>query len=212
MFEEALPQKSKKSLAILGRSGLLEDAYLAGGTALALQIGHRISVDFDFFTPKHFDAKVLSRKLREANINFSLERLEKNTILGLVDKAKFSLFFYDYPLIGKTTAYLNINIASLKDIAAMKLLAISDRGTKRDFIDLYFLLAVEKVFVLPEIFELYDKKFNALPQNQSHLLRSLVYFEDANDSKMPKMLKTATWQEVKKFFEREAKHLMRQLL
>lgn len=212
MFEQVLPKKSKESLALLGKSNLLKNGYLAGGTALALQIGHRISVDFDFFTQSRFDVKDLSRKLKKANIDFSLERLAENTILGSVGKTKFSLFFYDYPLIDKTTPYSNVSIVSLKDIAAMKLLAISDRGTKRDFIDLYFLTKKEKVFPLEDVFAFYDEKFEVLRQNKVHLFRSLVYFKDAEATDMPKMLKEVKWKDVKKFFEQEVKYLMRQLL
>ncbi|MCX6789597.1 MAG: nucleotidyl transferase AbiEii/AbiGii toxin family protein [Candidatus Gribaldobacteria bacterium] len=212
MFEQVLPKTAKSSLALLGASGLLNDSYLAGGTALALQIGHRISVDFDFFTRKKFDAKDLARKFEEAKIGFSLDRFEENTILGSVDKTKFSLFFYDYPLIDKTIPYLGITLASLKDIAAMKLLAVSDRGIKRDFIDLYFMLAVEKFFSMENVLGFYDEKFKTLPQNQGHLLRSLVYFKDADTTDVPKMLKAVSWKDVKKFFETEAKYLAKQLI
>lgn len=76
MFEEILPKSAKNSLAILGESGLLKDAYLAGGTALALQIGHRISVDFDFFTSKEFDEKIFIQKIIRLPINFQLERTD----------------------------------------------------------------------------------------------------------------------------------------
>jgi len=210
MFEQVFPKQAKESLAILGQSNLLKDAYLAGGTGLALQIGHRISVDLDFFTAKRFDAKLLARNLKKIPAQFTLERLEQDTLLGFFGKTKFSIFFWDYPLLAKTNSYLGINLASLKDIAAMKILAISDRGIKRDFIDLYFMLAVGKTFSIKEVLNFYDKKFKALPQNRAHLLRSLVYFQDADASKMPKMLKNVVWKEVKKYFEREVKHLAKQ--
>jgi len=210
MFEQVLPKHAKESLALLGRSNLLKNACLAGGTGLALQIGHRVSVDFDFFTAKRFDAKLLARNLEKIPAQFTLERLEQDTLLGFLGKTKFSIFFWDYPLLAKIDSYLGVNLASTKDIAAMKLLAISDRGIKRDFIDLYFMLAVEKMFSIAEVLNFYDKKFKALPQNRAHLLRSLVYFQDADTTKMPKMLKPVVWKEVKKYFEREVKFLAKQ--
>jgi len=96
---------------------------------------------------------------------------------------------------------LGIELASLKDIAAMKLAAIMDRGTKRDFIDLYFL--VKNNISLDEMFVFYDKKFNTLESNLYSLLKSLTYFDDAENSEMPKMLKKASWEEVKNFFKKE---------
>lgn len=207
MFEKVLSKNARSGLALLGKSGLLKDAYLAGGTALALQIGHRISVDFDFFTQKKFREKIFVQKLSSLPIDFQLERLESGTILGNLGKTKFSLFFYDYPLLNKAREFLNINVASVKDIAPMKLLAISGRGTKRDFIDLYFIIGVEKIFSLAEIFDLYNQKFKVLVQNKMHILKSLTYFEDADKDLMPEMLKNIDWQKVKKFFETEAKLL-----
>lgn len=212
MFEEVLPSKTKKSLAILGESGLLKDAYLAGGTALALQIGHRISVDLDFFTPKKFKEKIFIQKLNKLPVNFRLERLGEGTILGYLDKIRFSLFSYEYPLLAKPDKFLGISIASVKDIAPMKLAAISDRGTKRDFTDIYFIMAVEKIFSLPEIFALYDKKFKVLQQNKLHILKSLVYFRDAEQNPMPKMIQNVDWLNIKKFFEKETKSVAKKTL
>ncbi|MCL5011107.1 MAG: nucleotidyl transferase AbiEii/AbiGii toxin family protein [Patescibacteria group bacterium] len=210
MFEQALQKGAKNSLAILGQSGLLKNAYLAGGTGLALQLGHRISVDFDFFTAKKFKARSLVEQLSKAELDFKLERIEWGTIIGHLGKTKFSLFFYDYPLIDKPAKFLGNNIASIKDIAAMKLLAISERGIKRDFVDLYFILAKGKLLTLKEVFELYEKKFKILRQDSAHLLKSLTYFEDADKTTVPEMLKPADWKKVKKFFEREVKYLAKQ--
>ncbi len=205
MFEQVLSKSAKDSLALLGESGLLKDAYLAGGTALALQLGHRRSYDFDFFTPKKFNEKILLRNFAALPLNFQLEQSSWGTILGYLDKTRFSLFFYDYPLLDNPHKFLGINVIGLKDIAPMKLAAISDRGTRRDFIDLYFILAVEKIFTLQKTLNLYDRKFKVLRQNKTHLLKSLVYFEDAEKDKMPKMIKNVDWTGVKKFFEKEVK-------
>ncbi|MEK7537203.1 MAG: nucleotidyl transferase AbiEii/AbiGii toxin family protein [Patescibacteria group bacterium] len=211
MFEKVLPRDAKNSLALLGESGLLKDAYLAGGTALALHIGHRISVDFDFFTGKEFNHDYFVQKLTELPVSFQSERVEPGTIFGYLDKTKFSLFFYKYPLLVKTHQFLNLNISDIKDIASMKLAAISDRGMKRDFIDLYFIVVEEKLFTLEEVFGFYDRKFSILNQNKSHILKSLIYFDDADGQGMPQMLKQVSWTRVKKFFERETKYLIKKL-
>ena len=208
MFEEVLPKEAKRSLALLGESGILKDAYLAGGTALALQMGHRISVDFDFFTKKKFNSEMLVQKLAALPAKFQLERLEWGTILGYVGRTRFSLFYYNYPLLDKPAFFSGIKLASIKDIASMKIAAISDRGAKRDFIDLYFILAVEKAFSFKDVLNFYDKKFKVLRQNKMHILKSLIYFNDAEKVEMPKMLKDVNWKEVKKYFEKEVKEIM----
>lgn len=208
MFEETLPKNAKNSLAILTKSGILKDAYLAGGTALALQIGHRISVDFDFFTRKEFDEKIFVQRMGRLPLGFELERTDWRTILGYINKTRFSLFFYEYPLLAKPHKFLGINICDIKDIAPMKIAAISDRGTKRDFIDLYFIIAAEKLFTLRQILDLYDRRFKILRQNKLHILKSLVYFDDADQNIAPKMLKNADWQEIKNFFNKEVKKFL----
>jgi len=210
MFEETLQKNAKNTLALLGDSDILRDAYLAGGTALALQIGHRISVDFDFFTRKKFNEKIFIQRLVKLPIKFQTERTDWGTILGFADETKFSLFFYDYPLLAKPHNFLGINICDIKDIAPMKLAAISDRGTKRDFIDLYFILAVEKLFTLVEALDLYDKKFKVLHQNKLHILKSLVYFEDAELDAFPKMIKKVDWKQIKVFFEKEVNKIIKE--
>ena len=89
----------------------------------------------------------------------------------------------------------------------MKIAAISDRGAKKDFIDLYFIIKIEKKLTLKECLELYDKKFNTLKQNKIHILKSLLYFEDAEKQAGIKMIKKVEWQEVVKFFIREVRAL-----
>lgn len=210
MFEQVLPKAAQNALAVLGKSKLLKNSYLAGGTGLALQIGHRISIDLDFFTGQKFNARAMMRALADLPLDFQLEKEDWGTILGRLGKIKFSLFFYGYPLLTSTENFLNINIVSIKDIAAMKLAAISERGTKRDFVDLYFILAKEKILTLAEALQLYDQKFKLLRQNKTHLLKAITYFTDAEGTDVPKMLKPVVWKEVKKYFEREVKFLAKQ--
>ena len=212
MFEKVLSKKAKESLALLGESKILEEAYLAGGTALCLQFGHRFSYDFDFFTQKEFDAKILVQRIKKLLPDFKLERKVWGTILGYIGKTRFSLFYYDYPLLFKPHQFLKIEIADIKDIAPMKISAISDRGRKRDFIDLYFIIKIKKTLTLEEIFRLYDKKFKLLKENKFHILKSLSYFEDADKEEMPKMIEEVKWPEVKKFFKEETIKLSKKLL
>jgi len=212
MFEEVLSKDAKNSLDLLGKSELLKSAYLAGGTALALQLDHRYSYDFDFFTTEKFNEGILVQRIIETFPEFSLERKDWGTILGYFGGTRFSLFFYKYPLLFKSHKFLNINVADIKDIAAMKIAAIADRGTKRDFIDLYFIFNEAKIITLEEALRLYDKKFKTLPQNKIHIFKSLVYFEDADRDKSPKMIKLVNWQKIKEFFINEQKKLAKKVL
>ena len=204
MFKEVLIKKAKKNLAILGSSGILKDAYLAGGTAVALQLGHRISVDFDFFTDKEFESKAFCEELLKLG-SFDEAQVNKETILGEFEGIKFSLFIYKYPLIFPSLKKFSLNIADIRDIAAMKIDAIATRGAKRDFIDLYFIC--KSNYKLTKLFNFYNKKYGKLASNYIHILKSLVYFTDAELDEMPRMLKEAKWEEVKKYFEEEVKIL-----
>lgn len=211
MFETVLSENAKKSLAILGKSKLLKNAYMAGGTALALQIGHRLSFDFDFFTKNEFDSAILSQRIKKIIPSFNLEKTDWGTILGAIGKTKFSLFFYDYSLLFKASSFFDVDIANIKDIAAMKIAAIADRGSKKDFTDLYFIIKEEKILSLHDCLTLYDKKFGALKQNKTHILKSLNYFDDAGKEASLKMIKNVNWKEVKLFFQKEVKEISKEI-
>ena len=204
MFEQTLPGNTKSALAVLGESKLLKNAYLAGGTALALRINHRISYDLDFFTSENFDVNLYIQKL--GDLGLKIDRQSEGTILGNIKNTRFSLFYYKYPLIDQVNAYQNIDIAGFKDLSAMKINAISSRGTKRDFVDLYYLA---KQFSLEEMLSFYDQKFGALATNQIHLLKSLCYFGDAENDPDPNMIKDEfDWVKIKEFFTKETKSLI----
>jgi len=209
MFTKTLSKTAQDALAILGKSKILDRAYLAGGSALALHLGHRYSLDFDFFSPNPLESKKIVLGLEKIG-NFQKKDLASHTILGKFNTIKFSLFHYDYPLIAKLRQFLGISIAGHKDIAAMKAVAIMDRGTKRDFVDLYFL--IKAGFTVEEIFKIYDRKYEKLANNIFSLIKSLQYFIDAEETEMPKMIKKVSWDEIKRFFEKEAVRLGKKYL
>lgn len=204
MFEKTLVKSSKKNLALLSRSGILKEAYLAGGTGVALQLGHRVSLDFDFFTHKLFVPRVFVSKISKLG-SFIYEQASQGTVVGHFEGLRFSLFVYKYKLLFKPRRYLSISIADIRDIAAMKIDAISSRGAKRDFIDLYFIL--QAGYELPELLNLYNRKYGALAVNYMHIKKSLVFFKDAETDEMPKMLKHIPWSIIKEYFENTVKNL-----
>lgn len=208
MFEQVLPGNTKTILALLGKSEIIQKAYLAGGTALALQLGHRISYDLDFFTQEEFDEQMLLPEIEKIS-SFQLERIARKTILGKFQDVKFSIFYYKYPLLYAAKRFGLVNIIDIRDIAAMKIAAIASRGTKRDFVDLYFICKEKEIVTLSKVIQLYDKKYKNLATTKIHIMKSLIYFEDAEADDMPKMLKKVSWEGVKKYFENEVRKLMR---
>lgn len=204
MFEQVLPGNTKAILALLEKSEIIQKAYLAGGTALALQLGHRISYDLDFFTKEEFDENILLPQIKKIS-KFELEKIAWRTILGKFKDVRFSIFYYEYPLLYHTKKFGMINILDLRDIVAMKIAAIASRGSKRDFIDLYFIC--KKTISLENTLQFYDKKYKNLATTAVHIMKSLTYFEDAEAEDMPHMLVPVNWQKVKNFFEKEVKKL-----
>ncbi len=205
MFEQVLPGNTKAILALLEKSEAIQRAYLAGGTALALQLGHRLSYDLDFFTSTEFDEQKLLPEIEKIS-DFKLENISWRTILGTFRGVRFSIFYYKYPLLCAPKKFGKINVSDVRDIAAMKIAAIASRGAKRDFVDLCFIC--QEALSLKEILRLYDKKFQNLVATKLHIMKSMTYFDDAEPEEMPQMLKKAEWPEIKKYFEREVKKLM----
>ena len=165
---------------------------LVGGTALALHLGHRKSVDLDMFGT--FDPIVSYRKLL-ADAGHSVEGAENGTVQSLrVNNVKVDLVNYPYPWLDAAIEEENIRLAGLRDIAAMKLSAVANRGRKKDFIDVARLL---DVFSLDQMLSLYKEKFSV--SELSFPLRGLMYFDDAEEDPMPEMFDSNfTWENVKK--------------
>ena len=173
---------------------LVKEFYLAGGTAAALHLGHRESIDFDFFTEVEFPAGKLLEQLAELG-QLSVEQQDSNTLLGTLAGVKVSFFKYPYPLLAETTKLNGIKVAGLSDIVPMKLIAVSQRGTKKDFIDVFYLL--EAGWSLEAMFEVVEKKFKGVHYNKLQILKSLTYFEDAERDPEPRMLGEFSWERCK---------------
>lgn len=203
MFTKTLLPNTIRALKLVSNISIVKKSYLAGGTALALQIGHRISVDLDFFTPHAFDEKTLSGELNQLP-EYREAGTAWRTVWGKVANTKFSLFYYQYPLIKKTIPLEGIQILSKEDIAAMKIYAMETRGTKRDFVDLYFLT---KEFTLEQMLTFYDQKYGILEDHLYAILRSMNYFADADIDDIPEMLIKTDWEEVKEYFQKETRRL-----
>lgn len=202
MFYEILDKKRLAILPLLKR--FKKDFYLAGGTGLALQLGHRDSIDFDFFTSKDINTSRLFTSVKEAFSGHSVLKVqeEKNTLTVIVDgNIKLSFFTYKYKLLEKLIDEPYLRIASILDIATMKLSAIVSRATNKDYIDLYFIL---KLIRLEKILNKVPRKFPEL--DISLVLKSLVFFRDINREPIRfKNNRRVSFVEIEKFLHKEVK-------
>ena len=208
-----LPSKTKKAFVFLSEQSWIgkSDWYLAGGTALALQAGNRKSVDLDFFTAKKdFDkSELLSNFLGNDRWKVTLNR--KNTIYGELFGAKISFIAYPFFIPKqKFTQYGAIKILQPLDIAVMKIIAISQRGRKRDFFDLYW--CAKNIEPLEKLIKRLKIQYPSVAHDYHHILKSLVYFNDAESDPSPEIFFKTEWKGVKKFFREEIKKISKQLL
>ena len=173
-------------------SSVFEAFNLVGGTSLALQIGHRFSVDIDMFGNSQIDEIEFIQELSNFGSVVILKK-SKNIIIFSVDGIKVDFVNYKYPLLDKLTIIDGIRMVSVKDISAMKLNAIAGRGSKKDFIDLYFLL---QMHTLSEMLSFYTNKY--IDGSEFMVLKSLTFFDDADNEEMPIMFEDINWDEIKK--------------
>ena len=210
---KTLPKATKRALDFLSEEKWLKnsDWYLAGGTALALQQGNRKSYDLDFFTTKKdFDIKkLLAHFINNRDWKTSFE--EKNTIYGELYGSKVS--FIAYPFFVPKQDFLwhgKIKVLQVIDIAVMKIIAISQRGRKRDFFDLYW--CAKNIESLENSILRLKMQYPSVAHNYHHILKSLTYFEDAEMDPEPEIFFQATWPEVKIFFQTEIPRLTKKLI
>jgi predicted nucleotidyltransferase component of viral defense system len=171
---ETVEKQTFELLKRLMQDPFLSNFLLAGGTSLALQLGHRKSIDLDMFAYQEFDALEMEKHFLD-NYNFVARRVfEKNTVLGYIDGIKVDFVSHLYPLLNQPFIEDDIRMYSLQDIACMKLVAISDNGTRlKDFVDIAFL---STKMSLNEMLSAYSKKYNR--SNYFHAVKGLSYFGD----------------------------------
>ena len=208
----------EKKLAHLLKCRLLpEKTYLAGGTAVYFYLNHRVSIDLDFFTPTPFNSELLVHKIKECFDEVHVELMEEKTVILYLskEKVKFSLFLFPYENLEENqpvtlTEGTICPLASLEDIEAMKAVAISQRGSVKDFVDMFFLLA-ETGHHFEHILGTVIKKYGLDNTYEYQLKTSFVYFEDAEnevdniimigaDNKKEKLEKKE-WRKIKTFFQ-----------
>ena len=203
MLQISSIQPSTLELLInLQKTDLLKATRLVGGTALALQLGHRLSIDLDFFGQVAGDTKQIGMKIAAEGFDVKLESNSKNIHIFQINGVKTDIVNYKYGWIDKIIEEEGVRLAGMKDIVAMKIAAITNRGSKKDFVDIYFLL---KHFSMKEIMDLYFEKY---PDGSVFLAcKSLLYFADAENQVMPKMLIPTNWEDVKERIIAEIKQL-----
>lgn len=203
---------TEKQIEILRKIRSLPDgSYMAGGTALALQLGHRTSLDFDFYTNDHFETEIVLKSLQNDLGIIKVDRVTKDTFICTADGVSISLFYYPYEKLSPLVEFENTKLASIEDIAAMKMIAISMRGKRRDFIDAYYLL---QKFSLDEIIEFTLKKY---PSYQPMvILKGLIYFKDAEDEDLSRGIKifdnNFSWEGAKKKITEEVEKYQASLI
>ena len=213
-----------KDMASILNSVIIEclpaDTYLAGGTAIALYFGHRLSVDLDFFTHKTFDSlelsAAISKKLK-SGFNVTTNNITENTLVINLNDTGFSIFTYPYPLLNDSVSLnkMPIHLASHLDLALMKLIAINQRGTCKDFIDLKYLTKANN-YTFKYLVNKISEKYAIGSEIEMQLKKSLVYFIDAEHDlniqmyseteKTFELLKTNDWLATKLFYRKFVLH------
>jgi len=199
LYYQTIDSKTLELLKILMKTPEFSGLILVGGTSLALQIGHRKSVDIDLFGKFKLDDYQFSTTLRQFGSVVQLDN-SQNIKTYLIDNIKVDFVNYPYSWIAPVHFKDGIRLACMTDIAAMKLAAITGRGTKKDFIDIFSLLSY---YTLEQMLEFYHKKF---PDGSEFMvLKSLNYFEDAESEELPVLIKKLDWKEVKSTITEETR-------
>ena len=209
---EILPKETRQALETLAGASWLKGSpwYLAGGTALALSVGHRSSVDLDFFTPE-VSFSLASMTGRLSMHGWTTDILKEDTIYGLLHGAQVSFIAYPFfiPRAPKRQ-YGNVDVLAPEDIAVMKIVAVSQRGRKRDFIDLFWYCTHTEP--LESVLRRLPDQYPSVAHDYHHILKSLAYFTDAEEDPMPDLHFKTDWKTVKRYFLSETPKAMQSLV
>ncbi len=190
-------------LKVLMSMEALQQFYLVGGTSLALQLGHRVSVDLDLFTAEPFDKSEILEFLKASFDDVILESEGTSMLITNINQIKVDFVKMGYPILFPALEIEKVRMLDIRDIAPMKLKAIAQRGSKKDFYDIYFLL---DLLSLKEMLRLFSEKFKQ--QEIFHIIKSLTYFEDAELYADPRVFDSSvTWDTVKNKIFEEVQHL-----
>lgn len=178
--------------------------YLAGGTALALQIGHRTSLDFDFYSNENFKSQDILPNFQQRFENLVIKRAVEDNLFVDIKEVGLSFFYYPYKLLKSKVKFEELELASIEDIAAMKLVAIVQRGKRRDFVDIYYLL---QKYSLEKLVKFTVKKY---PGYQNMLIiRALIFFDDAEEEELERGIRILdpnfSWEKAKQKIFAEVK-------
>lgn len=199
LHKSTVDESTLELLRQLQQKDYLKGFYLVGGTALALKMGHRKSVDLDLFSNFSFDTTQLLENL-SADFPFKLLFSANNTLKGSINKVQVDILAHRYPLVAEPGNVENISMLSNEDIVAMKLNAITMSGQRvKDFIDIYYLL---NTFSVEEMIGFYKKKYSQY--NDANVLKSLCWFDDVDLSDWPVLLESPqlNWKTVKNKIEK----------
>ena len=208
LFKETVGQSTLELLIQIQQKEYLKGFYLVGGTALALTMGHRKSVDIDLFSNFSFDVGQMLDNL-SADFPFNLFFSANNTIKGSIGKVQVDILAHRYPLVREPVILEDISMLSVEDIIAMKLNAISVSGQRsKDFIDIYYLL---DKYSVEEMICFYKMKYSNY--NEVNVLKSLCWFEDVDLSDWPVLLKVPKlkWGTIKKKIKEATNTYLKQL-
>ena len=191
LYYKTIDSKTLGLLKEIQKIKIFENLLLVGGTSLALQIGHRVSIDLDFFGKLDVDRQEIITELSKLG-ELKTIHFTNNINIFTLNGIKIDIVNYSYPWLQKERIIDNIRLANIIDIVAIKIAAIVGRGTMKDFIDLYFIL---KQYSLKQILEFYEQKYSDASVFMA--IKSLTYFDDAEEDVMPKMFEKINWESVK---------------
>ena len=205
LFWETITQEMHLVLNEFSQTEIGARFYLAGGTALSLQLGHRRSLDLDFFTPTE-DIPTIRTALEESLAAFhpTLADSAWGNLVYLAKDVRIGFYGYGFPLVAPLIEIENLWLASVEDIALMKLDALLSRAARKDFYDLY---SVCQKIPLRQLFDLAPQKYSNVRDFEVQTVKRLVYFENAEADMDPVLLQPISWQVVKEYFIQQAKEI-----
>ncbi len=205
LFWNTITEDMRLLLSGFTQSELGERFYLAGGTALSLQIGHRLSVDLDFFSPTE-DIPTIRAGLDKALAPFNAALADSSwgNLVYLAKNVRIGFYGYGYSLVEPLIKDKEAHLASIMDIALMKLDALLSRAARKDFYDLYFIC---QTIPLEQVFDKSPQKYPSVRDFETQTVKRLAYFENAELEADPAMLKRIDWQTVKEYFTKQVKKI-----